>query len=435
MERRLVILSQILILFFALPTVLKADLSISFEKDTVYACKEMSIILEPEVNGGNQPYEYKWSNGTSASSIEVSHAEEGSYIYWLEALDASGEKIRDTIVVSVLAECVWPGDANGDRSSNHFDLLAMGVGFGETGPIRPDAHTNWIGQTAHQWNGHDHAGVNFVHADANGDGTVNISDMQVIGENYTLALPGTGGSIGSAEDPSLFLDWDNYTISGDTLRIPINLGTIDIPADSSYGIALTLDYDPTDLPGAIISTNTNDSWLGNEGQDLIRMEYSFPNLGVLDVAITRKDQIEGIGYGEILEIVVIIEDLILIVDDEDPYPVDIDLQNPRLVSSTGRILPLFTKPQAIVLSSDNELEPTAKLDLFPNPAQLTMTIEWQDIVLEELYILDKNGKRFEIPTNFKNNTAVMDVTSLSTGLYTLIIREKNKAYIRRFLKN
>ncbi|MEM7511266.1 MAG: T9SS type A sorting domain-containing protein [Bacteroidota bacterium] len=435
MERRLVTLPLILIFLFALPIGLQADLSVAFEKDTVYACKDMSIVLEPQVSGGNQPYEFSWSNGESSQSIEVNHADEGFYTYWIETVDASGDRFRDTVVVSVLAECVWPGDANGDRSSNHFDLLAMGVGFGHTGPERPDAHTNWIGQTAHQWTGHDHAGVNFVHADANGDGLVDISDMQVIGENYTPALPGTGGSIGSAEDPSLFLDWDNYTVSGDTLRVPVSLGTIDIPADSTYGLALTLDYDPTEIPAGAISTNTESSWLGTEGQDMIRMEYSFPNLGVLDVAITRKDQIEGIGSGEILEIVVIIEDLILIVDEEDPFPINIDIQNPRLVSSSGRIMPLFTKPQAIVLSSDNELEPTAKLDLFPNPAQLRMTIEWQDIVLEELYILDKTGKRYEIPTNFRNNTAVLDVTSLSTGLYTLIIREKNKAYIRRFLKN
>ena len=73
-------MSQILILFFALPTVLKADLTISFEKDTVYACKEMSIVLQPEVNGGSQPYEYKWSNGTTANSIEVTRC--SSLVYW-----------------------------------------------------------------------------------------------------------------------------------------------------------------------------------------------------------------------------------------------------------------------------------------------------------------------------------------------------------------
>ena len=43
-------------------------------------------------------------------------------------------------------DSVWPGDANNDLVANNVDLLAVGVGFGATGPVRPNASNLWIPQ-------------------------------------------------------------------------------------------------------------------------------------------------------------------------------------------------------------------------------------------------------------------------------------------------
>ncbi|MEM6763531.1 MAG: T9SS type A sorting domain-containing protein [Bacteroidota bacterium] len=434
MKSRFSLIQLVFILLACLPVSLLADLDVAFEKDTVYACKDMSIILEPSVSRGNDPYRYTWNDGSTGNSLEVIHNEEGTYLYWLEVEDNNGTKVRDSVSVSVLAECVWPGDANGDRSANHFDVLSMGVGFGEVGPLRPDAHTNWIGQTAHAWEGHDFEGVNFVHSDANGDGIVDIMDMEVVGINYTSALPGMGGSIGSVEDPSLFLDWEAATVNGDTIEVPLFLGTEDIPADSAYGLAFTLDYDPEEVGAASIFSVADSSWLGSEEKDLFRMDFAFPDLGTVDIVVTRLDQEDRDGFGRIMDIVIVIEDLTGYTGGADK-PFRLSVENPRLIESRGKILPLFTEFQAIVLSGEDLLAPSANLALFPNPAQLTMTVSWDQLKIEDLYILDGSGRRFDIPVNLRNNTAVLDVTPLPVGMYTLVIREKSKAYVRRFVRN
>ena len=61
------------------------------------------------------------------------------------------------LAIRVTDEQVWPGDTNNDGIANHFDLLPLGIGIDSSGPLRPNASLDWIGQEAPGWSsGYSH---------------------------------------------------------------------------------------------------------------------------------------------------------------------------------------------------------------------------------------------------------------------------------------
>jgi len=142
---------------------------------------------------------YYWNFGDPASGIfnfstqqNPTHlyTEEGTYIVTLIIANAF---TADTIYHPVfVGDCtVWPGDFNNDGQVTVQDLFPIGLYYNATGTARPNASGNWTGQTAPDWT--DFASfmylqklVNGKHADGNGDGVLNTSDIDLITQNYGL---------------------------------------------------------------------------------------------------------------------------------------------------------------------------------------------------------------------------------------------------------
>ncbi len=74
---------------------------------------------------------------------------------------------------------VWPGDADNTGSVGLDDLEAIWEFWGYNGPARPNAGRYWMGQASRAWSPSEAA-----HADANGDGTVDELDLDVIALNW-----------------------------------------------------------------------------------------------------------------------------------------------------------------------------------------------------------------------------------------------------------
>ena len=83
------------------------------------------------------------------------------------------------------SEFVWPGDANADGLVNLRDVNSISKFIGSTGPARPSASTDWANQLSASWSRRE--GINAKHADANGDGVVDKSDVQVVMNNALQA--------------------------------------------------------------------------------------------------------------------------------------------------------------------------------------------------------------------------------------------------------
>jgi len=149
---------------------------------------------------------------------------------------------------------LWPGDANNNGVTNCVDLLYIGVGYNETGPLRSNASTLWQEQIVDSlWatNYADNA-VNFAHGDCNGDGVINVSDLNMaIKANYKLSH--TSNSVPSSADgytnstigaPVADIVPDVLSVNeGSQVNIQFNLGDTALPISDFYGVAMVISYD------------------------------------------------------------------------------------------------------------------------------------------------------------------------------------------------
>ena len=140
-------------------------------------------------------------------------------------------------------DCVWPGDATGNSLANNYDVLNIGLGHGYSGLIRPDAHTNWIGQYAPNWGQATIQGVDYKHLDCNGDGLIDEQDLDAVIQNYTPEPVLINDPVPGAPEVWLEFDADSLVINDDSpeevlVTAGIYVGTDDLPAQDLHGLAL-----------------------------------------------------------------------------------------------------------------------------------------------------------------------------------------------------
>jgi len=109
----------------------------------------------------------------------------------LTALDSLGNSIllpSDSSQVVLRGPAVWPGDTDDNGIVNQADLLPIGTYFNFAGPKRRNASIQWIGQYATRWQPKE-----ATYADANGNGKVEVGDMDVVtinwGRTHGLSCP------------------------------------------------------------------------------------------------------------------------------------------------------------------------------------------------------------------------------------------------------
>ncbi|MEM7035798.1 MAG: T9SS type A sorting domain-containing protein, partial [Bacteroidota bacterium] len=263
-------------------------ISVTLGPDTAI-CPDTSLILDP----GPGFSTYLWSDNSTAQTLTISTA--GTY--WVEVTDANGCSARDTLLLGILPDCVWPGDADHDGTADNADLLAIGVAFGASGPARPAATTNWYGQPCPNWAQSFPSSVNYKHADSDGSGTVDDDDTLAVYTNYALTHNRTGGTGGGVP---LFLMADQDTVLGnDVISLGLYFGEAQSPVDTAYGLAVSVSFDPAQIVAGSFGVSFAPSFLGTKGQDLLTLAKDFSSQGKVDLALVRNDQTDVGGQGRI----------------------------------------------------------------------------------------------------------------------------------------
>ncbi|MEM6261512.1 MAG: T9SS type A sorting domain-containing protein [Bacteroidota bacterium] len=396
------------------------NFSVVFPEDTIYACTGTVMNISPDVTGGAAPYTFLWSTGEQLDSISILHISAGSFTYTVSVTDAFSQTDTATVLVMAMAECIWPGDANGDGRANVIDLLTLGQTFGNKGPKRPNAHTNWIGQPGPSWGHHTKEGVEYVHSDSDGDGVIGIGDMLAIDKNYVPAPLRQDTFIGSGAPFSVQFPNGNAN-TGDTISAQINLGTATVPADSIYGIAFSLMYDPNLVSSGSLVVNFDSSWLGIEGQNMYGMFKDFPGQGRVDVSLTRIDQRMVKGYGGVGNIIIVIDDLSG--KREGVLAFAFSLANVSLIQSNGTKVPVSPKVSEIDVeiegTNSETLLPVLGLNMYPNPAQDKIYVTSSPSRLNQLNLYDISGRKVREWQGEGRNIKMLDVGTLENGWYTL----------------
>lgn len=331
-------------------------------------------------------------------------------------------------------DCVWPGDANGNQVANVYDLLNIGMGYGAFGLPRPSASMVWVGQPAPDWGLVVSPGVDYKHADCNGDGKVIYDDLMAISINYgTDAVPEAYPVEGGLPVYFLF-DTDTIYVDETTPEyIPITgglyVGTPENPAVDLHGLGLTLIYPQQDLllPWSTTADYLDNSFFGVSNQSLWMSRDLHENKRI-DMGFTRKGGMGASGYGRIADLNFIVISDIIGGRTEGYIPFDLIINGIEMVDETGAPvvydLPIPSDSLIFVnklnVSSALENNRGASIQIFPNPSTGRVTAEWQDMEVYSVQVFNALGQELRrlAPVGGKGRQE-WSLEGLESGIYML----------------
>lgn len=386
---------------------------------------------------GEPPYSFMWfRNETAVGTYEhrlLNNLVEGLYTVIATDRNQCRDTLGPILLVQENASGVWPGDTDTSQAANHFDLLNIGLAFDSLRPVRPNATLNWAEEPALDWaQSTPLSEVNYKHIDTNGDGLISAADTMAIRQNW-------GSSYNFSPQPEEhrngsipFYVKPDTLIEGETMALPLVFGTQQQPAEEIYGIAFTIDYDPTVVvPGTAFVTLT-DSWLGTPGTDLLVMQQDSAMTGRIDVAITRINGSNASGFGEISAFIITVEDDILAQQRGPGYAFSID--NIRAINFSEIIQPVTGQTTAAeVLSGTKTPSREASPRLFPVPAQDVLYLKFPQPERADYEVLNKSGQLL-LKGSTTGQLLPLSVTQLPAGFYQLRLTTPDRAYLMKFIK-
>ncbi len=346
---------------------------------------------------------------------------------------------------------IWPGDVNNNGITNNVDLLWYGTLFNNMGPARQFSQQGiqWENKNlTNLWPDDFPNGTNHAFADCDGDGTVEFEDAFAITFNYNkthntvtpdVFIQGIEGI-----DPPLFFTSNtdpSQIIEGNPVVLSVNLGTDAFPIDDFFGIAFTIRYDPTlfspNFGGGSFALN-NDSWVGLDVEN-VDFDYKDPINGRVEAGIVRKNIGNVSGFGALGNFFIVIEDHVVGMS-EPSLETKIWLENVRLINDTLVETIVFADSINITILNDDIINSTAieeldGLKIFPNPANRNLWIEseYQNIQRIELFNLAGQSMANCYQQKEANNSVVLNIQSVSKGIYFLKIVTTNKIITQKIM--
>lgn len=198
------------------------------------------------------------------------------------------------------SEPVWPGDLDNDGLVKNQDVLSWGLANGFTGPARLNGGTVWQPYGAIDWD-QSISQTNCKFQDADGNGVVNMSDLQVITTNLNEEHTTTNDAFNMNMNEDVLLRLvpvQKQNLSG-FIRLQYDLVVESSVTDlSSHGVSCSFKFNDVNIINA--TAHSNSSIYGNtESRSFLNNTKT-----KLDVAVTKTDQINVIAAGVALRLIV-----------------------------------------------------------------------------------------------------------------------------------
>ncbi len=370
---------------------------------------------------GEQNAMYQFEEGLHAVCVEV-WLPNGDY-YCDECIDIMVNIINpgDTLLV-------WPGDANNDGIANNEDLLNIGIAYGISGVEREEMGTDWQGYVAMPWDLYFINEINLAYADCNGDGTVNDDDFDAIDINYGETHGKTGSeSEATADDPTIYVDLPEEELSdGDELIAPLMLGDANIGVEGFYGMAFTLEFDVEIFDPNSVEIQLEDSWLGN-ADELLSIQKAFPEEGRVEIAITRKNQINVDGAGPVANMIGIIDNIAGKQNELTEFTVEIS--NVRAIGNDEQEVLLNTIAETGYVEGGTTIESLDnKWSVYPNPTQGIALVDG----LTEMAAIEVTDIQGRVVLRTVTDK-VIDLSELDAGVYLLGITTEKGVQLEKIV--
>lgn len=414
-----------------------------FAIDSLPDCGQCNGGLTINLFGGaGGPVTYQWSNGiTTQFSNGVCDNQNGYVI----ATDTNN--CVDTAFYKLDCFSVWPGDANNDGVANNADILPIGIGYGTMGNVRPNATINWQAENNLNWIDTLASNTNYKHIDCNGDGIIADDDTIAILQNFGFTHPlRIAQRLQNITDPPLYFDIVVDTVgTGQQLDIPLYFGTSAIPADSIYGMAFTVNYDTSLVKADSVQIGFSPSWLGTSGSDLIYISKNDAQNGKLFVGVTRINQNDTSGFGEIARVTVVTTDNVSGKLSQSIYDtLNFSISDLTIINVNEIERNAFVTGDSLIiedLTALNELNQLGKnIFVFPNPAKNNVNIKSSFAELVSVRLTDVTGKQINNLSN-TNNPLIkklndfefrININNLQKGMYLIKIETNSGTITKQF---
>jgi hypothetical protein len=307
---------------------------------------------------------------------------------------------------------VWPGDTDDDGTARVSDLLNIGVANGNYGYPRSLANPGWLGQAGLPWDKNFGTGLNYKHADCDGNGVVTMADTLSILANYGQIHQKTSTHINTGGVP-LYIEVPANAQAGDTIELTLRLGTPSYPATDVYGLALSLGMNPTVFDLNSASGSLQGTWLGNPGQNLVDLKVKDSKF---NWAIVRDDHRDSTGNGRLGGVT-----LIMIDDLNRMVPLDslLDASEVVMVDKNGSRIPI----DVFFVTVYPDAQPGFSLS--PNPSNERLMILLDTLQAEEVAIFDGSGhKMIGMEGNLEGNLEI-STAQYAPGIYFVRVRLAN----------
>ncbi len=379
---------------------------------------------------------YDWSTFENTATVDIGTPGD----YTVTVTDQDGcTGVYEFLDIQQANDCVWPGDANYDGIADNTDILFLGLNYGDTGDIRPNASNDWVGQLAEfEWPDFTN-GQNNKHSDCDGDGIISHDDTLAIVQNYGLPphqlreMETAGGGI------PITLSFDASTANyGEYVGMEVTLGDLIDPVPEAYGIAFSIQFNyPEVINPNTISVDFSNSAFGPDNET-ITLFKPLLDVGRMDFAITRFDHVglENL-MGEVVRLSFIIEDNIDGFAPSTNYVLEANIVDVTCVASNGFYHPTTSFGTEMTMlptnSNHNPVQVNQGVDYFPNP------------VTDELNLVMQNGTTIKQVRAFDAvgrlvHTQMDDVSIISTehwtkGIYFIEVTDtEEQLYVLKVMK-
>ncbi len=331
---------------------------------------------------------------------------------------------------------VWPGDANNNGVANVHDLLAIGLGYGRTDLLRPNATVEWEGQPCRDWQSTFPTSpdyllhLNHKYADCDGNDTINQLDMDAISLNYDLTHIDEP-IVATSPEGTIPLYWDipdTIFYTNNSRRLGIHLGQNGLIAEDVYGIAFKTKMTVADdlqgnvsIPFNNMSVDYDNSWLGNEF-NLLLLDTCFKEQSRWDIGMTHYGNTSRDGQAEIVAFTdwrVNIEDIFLVYNY---FPIKLRFEEVQVIDRQGNLIPVQAMDKTVYIRFAQGGGGVCVTDspIYPNPAKDALYLECPFLLSGEynVTVFDVLGRLIhETNPTFLNGKLGIDISNLSEGIY------------------
>jgi hypothetical protein len=348
-----------------------------------------------------------------------------------------------TVINCAVLDTVWPGDADNNKLVDNLDLLTIGLGYDSIGPARTVQGNVWQGDEATDW-AQDFTvflpTVNYVHADCDGNGTINADDTAAIALNFgdthaktnNLPAPWINGI------PGLGLSFTQDTLmNNDTLTVNIILGSSTTPVNNIYGLAFTFNYDPLVIDSNYSVFTFIPSWLGTSANS-ININRNFTSSGQVKASITGIDHISRSGNGQIATFRGVVTTDNINGKTYSYYHNLNYISNVTAIDKYGNPIQLNegidSNYVGFFVNGIKPLSAPTVVAVYPNPAATLVKIS-ADADITEISITDMLGETVQTMNVSNKKAEVLNISQLTSGVYIVHVSSAGGSATAKLIVN